>query len=63
MEIEILPGVKVIIDPERYEVRNALKASLGDEMTDYTIQIDATITDMIEKTESKVTGALVLRAK
>lgn len=63
MEIEILPGVKVIIDTEKYDVRNALRASLSPDMTDYTIQIDATITDVIEKTESKVTGALVLRAK
>lgn len=63
MEIEILPGVTVVVDPEKFTVKNALKASVADDGADLTVQIDMTIVDTIDKNESKVIGAVVLRSK
>lgn len=61
MEYEILPGVKVIIDPEKYSVTQAFQIAPQTE-ADVAIMLDLTIVDVIEKSESKVQGILQLRS-
>lgn len=61
MEIELLPGLKVIIDESKFNLQSALQ--ITPQTSDYTVSIDLNLMDMVEKTESKVQGALVARVK
>lgn len=63
MEYEILPGVKIVIDPEKYTVTQAMSMGLSDPSADVKIVLDATIIDVIEGNEAKALGILQLRSK
>lgn len=62
-QVEIMPGVIVLIDEHLFNIKNAMRLTPYAELADYMVSVDITITDVIEKTESKAQGALTLRSK
>jgi hypothetical protein len=63
MEIEILPGVVITVDPTKYTVENALRVTPNAEAgADIKISLDATIITVGEDNASKVQGIVALRS-
>lgn len=62
-QLEIMPGVIILIDEHLFNIKNAMRLTPYESLSDYLVSIDITITDVLEKTESKAQGALVLRSK
>jgi hypothetical protein len=60
MEIELMDGVKLVIDPAKFDVKNVLKLQLPE--GDLKLTFDVTITDVLEQDESKVQGIVGLRS-
>lgn len=60
IEIEITDGVKLLIDPAKYDVTNALKLQLPNE--ELRLTFDLTVSNVLEGDESKVQNVVTLRS-
>lgn len=60
MEIEITDGVKLVVDPEKFDVKNAMKLVLPE--GDLLLTFDMTVTNVGEQAESKVQNVVALRS-
>jgi hypothetical protein len=62
MEIEIIPGVKIVIDPDKFEAQAALKLA---EMPpgDWQLTLDLNLHNVLEDTDQKVQNLVILRSK
>lgn len=59
-EIELMDGVKLVVDPAKFDVKNALKLQLPE--GDFKLTFDVTVTNLLEQDESKVQGVVSLRS-
>lgn len=60
MEIQITDGVTLVIDPEKYDLKNGLKLQLPE--GDLMLSFDLTVTNVTEQAESKVQNVVILRS-
>lgn len=60
--IEILPGLIVEIDPERFQLVT-LPMMLTPAVRDYTAQIDLQIVDVLEGEQQRIENALKVRSR
>lgn len=60
--IEIMPGVIVEIDPERFAMVT-MPLMLTPSVSDFTAQIDLLIVDVIEGEQQRIENALKLRSR
>jgi hypothetical protein len=65
IEIEILPGLKMIVDPAKFTVQGGMSVALSEQWSnDLIINFDVSIRDILENGhESKVDGVVTLRKK
>lgn len=61
-EIKLMPGLKLVVDEDKFEVSAALGLS-SLPYGDYRMGFDLKIANVIEKTEQKVENLVVLRVK
>ena len=61
--LDLLPGIKLIYDPEKYTIENNF--SLGDfsEGADIKIHLDVRMVNVITKEQSEVKGIVIMRTK
>lgn len=60
IQIEITDGVKLVVDPEKFDVKSALKLQLPND--DLQLTFDLTVTNVSEQAESKVQNVVSLRS-
>ena len=64
IEIELTPGVKLLVDPDKYTVQGGMTFAPGDTWSnEVVLTFDATLRDVLEGHESKIEGAVTLRSK
>ncbi len=65
IEIELMPGLKLLIDPAKYVVQGGMSVTLSEQWSnDLLINLDVNIRDILEGGhESKVNGVVTLRTK
>jgi len=64
IEIELTPGLKILVDPARFTVQGGMSFALSEQWSpEVVITLDASLRDVLEGNESKVDGVVTLRKK
>lgn len=64
IEIELTPGVKLLVDPNQFTVMGGITFAPGELWSnEFVITFDASMRDMLEDNETKIEGVVTLRKK
>lgn len=62
IELEILPGLKLSLDPAKYELQSGYQLA-GTVSAENILTVDLAIHDVLEDNDSKATGIAIIRTK
>ena len=61
--LELLPGIKLIVDTDQFTIENNLSLDRFSESADIKVYVDVRMVDVISKEQSKAESIVILRTK